>query len=172
MKKLLILTSLILLSACQKNTSSDSTTIPAQRAEGVVMRETAAGESTWQLKATSADFYDNQDVLMENPKITFNQSKGDAVLTSKKGTFKDGIITFIGSVVVTVQEEDLKLTTSKLYYNTSTKVAWTDVPFVLKRSGVTVKGKAFKTDKGFSNIEIFKQITDLPPNLKDLQPLK
>ena len=172
MKKLLILTSLILLSACQKNTSGVETTVPAQRAEGVIMRETAAGESTWQLKATSADFYDNQDVLMDNPKITFNQDKGDAVLTAKKGSFKDGLITFTGSVVVIVKEEDLKLTTSKLYYNTNTKTAWTDVPFILKRSGVTVKGKALKADKGFSNIEIFKQVTDLPPDLKGLQPLK
>ena len=172
MKKLLILTSLILLGACQKNTSGVNAAIPAQRAEGVVMRETAAGESTWQLKATAADFYDNQDVLMDNPKITFNQSKGDAVLTAKKGSFKDGIITFSGAVIVTVKEEDLKLTTSKLYYNTNTKIAWTDVPFVLKRSGVTVKGKALKADKGFSNIEIFKQVTDLPSDLKGLQPLK
>jgi len=172
MKKLLILTSLILLGACQKNTSGNDTSIPVQRAEGVIMRETAAGESTWQLKATSADFYDNQDVFMDNPKITFNQSKGDALLTAKKGSFKDGIITFYDSVVVTVKEEDLKLTTSKLYYNTNTKVAWTDVPFILKRSGVTVKGKALKADKGFSNIEIFKQVTDLPSDLKGLQPLK
>ena len=111
MKKLLILISLVLLSACQKNTSGTDTSMPAQRAEGVIMRETASGESTWQLKATSADFYDNQDVLMENPKITFNQSKGEAVLTAKKGSFKDGIITFTGSVVVTVKEEDLKLIT-------------------------------------------------------------
>ena len=144
MKKLLILTSLILLGACQEKTSGNSIQMPSQRAEGVIMRETAAGESTWQLKAVSADFYDNNDVSMENPKITFNQNKGDAVLTAKKGNFKDGIITFTGSVVVTVKEEDLKLTTAKLYYNTGTKVAWTDVPFVLKRSGVTVKGKAFK----------------------------
>ena len=172
MKKLLILTALILLAACQKNTSSTGGTVPPQRAEGVIMRETADGASTWQLKATSADFYDNQDVFMDNPKITFNQEKGDAVLTAKKGTFKDGIITFLGSVVITVKEENLKLTTSKLYYNTSTKVAWTDVPFVLKRSGVTVKGKAMKADKGFSNIEIFKQVTDLPPDLKGLQALK
>ncbi|MBO4707943.1 MAG: LPS export ABC transporter periplasmic protein LptC [Elusimicrobiaceae bacterium] len=172
MKKLLILTSLILLSACQKNTSGDGAVIPAQRAEGVIMRETAAGESTWQLKATAADFYDNQDVLMDNPKITFNQEKGDAVLTANKGSFKDGIITFIGSVMITSKEEDLKLTTSKLYYNTQTKVAWTDVSFVLKRSGITVKGKALKADKGFSNIEIFKQVTDLPTDLKGLQALK
>ncbi len=172
MKKLLILTSLILIGACQKNASSPSGTVPHQRAEGVIMRETAYGESTWQLKAASADFYDNQDVLMDNPKITFNQEKGEAVLTAKNGTFKEGIITFTGSVVVTVKEEDLKLTTSKLYYNTQTKVAWTDVPFILKRSGITVKGKALKADRGFSNIEIFKQVTDLPPNLKGLQPLK
>lgn len=172
MKKFLILTFLILLSACQKSTSSTGNDIPPQRAEGVIMRETADGESTWQLKAESADFYDNQDVLMDNPKITFNQEKGDAILTAKKGTFKDGIITFIGSVVVTVKEEDLKLTTSKLYYNTNTKISWTDVPFVLKRSGVTVKGQALKADRGFSNIEIFKQITDLPPDLKGMQPLK
>ncbi len=172
MKKLLILTSLILLSACQKNTSGDGADIPAQRAEGVIMRETAAGESSWQLKATSADFYDNQDVLMDNPKITFNQKEGDAVLTADKGTFKDGIITFTKSVVVISKEEDLELTTSKLYYNTQTKVAWTDVPFVLKRGGITIKGKALKADKGFSNIEIFKQVTDLPPDLKGLKALK
>ncbi len=172
MKKLLILTFLILLSACQKSTSNGEAKVPAQRAEGVIMRETAGGESTWQLKATGADFYDNQDVMMDNPQITFKQSKGDAVLTAKKGTFKEGIITFTGSVVVTVKVEDLKLTTSKLYYNTNTKVSWTDVPFVLKRSGVTVKGKALKADRGFSNIEIYKQVTDLPPDLKGLQPLK
>ena len=109
---------------------------------------------------------------MDNPKITFNRDKGKVVLTSKKGTFKAGIITFTGSVVVTSQDEDLKLTTYKLYYNTSTKTAWTDVPFILKRHGVTVKGEAFKADKGFSNIEIFNQVTDLPPDLKGLQPLK
>ena len=111
MKKLLILTFLILIGACQKHASSPGGAVPPQRAEGVIMRETADGESTWQLKATSADFYDNQDVLMDNPRITFNQEKGEAVLTANKGTFKEGIITFTGSVVVTVKEEDLKLTT-------------------------------------------------------------
>ena len=174
MKRLLIIFPLVLLfSACSKSTSGEDLQKPVQRAEGVVMRETSSGETAWQLKATAADFYDNQEVTMENPKIIFNQDdKGEAVLISKKGTFKDGLITFTGAVVVTVKEEDLKLTTEKLFYNTDTKVAWTDVPFVLKRSGVTVRGKALKAEQGFSNIEIYKQVTDLPPDLKGLQPLK
>lgn len=161
---------LLLACACGKEEASDGGNTPAQRAEGVVMRETSSGEAVWQLKATSADFYDNQEVIMENPVIIFNQGqKGEAVLKSRHGSFKEEIITFWGTVVVTVKEEKLKLITEKLFYNTSTKIAWTDVPFVLKRNGITVKGKALKTSNGFSDIEIFKQTTDLP---KDLQGLK
>ena len=170
MRKLLFLISILLLtSACGSKESSEGGNTPAQRAEGVVMRETSGGNTSWQLKASSADFYDNQDVKMENPVITFNQDKQTAVLKSKRGTFKGEKITFLGSVVLRVKEEKLKLTTEKLFYNTATKVAWTDVPFTLKRNGITVKGKALKTNNGFSDIEIFKQTTDLP---KDLQGLK
>ncbi len=144
--------------------------MPAQRAEGFVLRETVGGQTSWQLKANAADFYDNQEVVMENPKIIFNQdAKKEATLTSKEGTYKENIITFLGSVIVKSQEENLKLTTEKLFYNTSTKVAWTDVPFVLKRNGITVRGKALKADQGFSNIEIYKQVTDLPSNLEELK---
>ena len=174
MKKFLILLSLpFLFIACQKSSAGGDNVLPAQRAEGFILRETASGQTSWQLKATAADFYDNQDVIMENPKIILNQGgKKEATLTSKKGTYKENIITFLGSVVVKSEEENMRLTTEKLFYNTATKVAWTDVPFVLKRSGITVKGKALKADRGFSNIEIFKQVTDLPPDLKGLQPLK
>lgn len=170
MRKLLfVLFLLLLISACSKEKTGDGGNIPAQRAEGVIMRETASGNTSWQLKASSADFYDNQDVKMESPIIIFNQEKQTAVLKSKHGTFKEEIITFWGSVVLRVKEEKLKLTTEKLFYNTATKVAWTDVPFTLKRNGITVKGKALKTSNGFSDIEIFQQTTDLP---KDLQGLK
>lgn len=170
MNKLLLLVSVLLLTcACGKKEASDGGNIPAQRAEGVVMRETASGNTSWQLNASSADFYDNQDVIMENPVIVFNQEKQTAVLKAKHGNFKGEVITFWGAVVVTVKEEKLKLTTEKLFYNTATKIAWTDYPFVLKRNGITVKGKALKTSNGFSDIEIFKQTTDLP---KDLQGMK
>ena len=174
MKKLLTIAIFCcLFSACHKGPASESDILPAQRAENVVMRETVSGTAAWQLKAKTADFYDNQDVSMEEPKIVFNQGQeGEASLTSKKGTFKNNIITFLGSVVVRSKEENLKLTTEKLFYNTATKVAWTDVPFVLKRSGVTIKGKALKADNGFSNIEIFKQVTDLPDNLEGLKALQ
>ncbi len=170
MKKFLILLSLpLLFSACQKNSASGDNVLPSQRAEGFVLRETVNGQTSWQLKANAADFYDNQEVIMENPKIIFNQGKKESTLTSKKGTYKENIITFLGSVVVKSEEENLKLTTEKLFYNTSTKVAWTDVPFVLKRNGITVRGKALKADQGFSNIEIYKQVTDLPSNLEGLK---
>jgi len=166
---LIVLLLLLLISACAPKEAGDGGDTPAQRAEGVVMRETSDGNTSWQLKASSADFYDNKDVKMENPVITFNQEKQTAVLKAKHGSFKGEIITFRGSVVLRVKEEKLKLTTEKLFYNTATKVAWTDVPFILKRNGITVKGKALKTSNGFGNIEIFKQTTDLP---KDLQGLK
>ena len=171
MRKLLFILPLLLLAcACGQKESSEGGNTPAQRAEGVVMRETSSGESAWELKASSAEFYDNQDVNMENPVITFNQGKqGTAVLKSRYGSFKGEVITFWGLVVVTVKAEKLKLTTEKLFYNTATKIAWTDSPFTLKRNGITIKGKALKTSNGFSDIEIFKQTTDLP---KDLQGLK
>lgn len=171
MKKLLYLIPILLLTcACGNNEADDGVNMPAQRAEGVIMRETSLGITSWQLKASSADFYDNQDVTMENPVITFNQGqKGEAVLKSKHGTFKEGVITFWGSVNLIVKDEKLKLNTDKLFYNTSTKIAWTNVPFTLKRNGITVKGKALKASNGFSDIEIFQQTTDLP---KDLQGLK
>ena len=171
MRKLLLPISLLLLliSACAPKEEGAGGNTPAQRAEGVVMRETSDGNTSWQLKASSADFYDNQDVRMENPVITFNQEKQTAVLKARHGSFKGEIITFWGPAVLRVKEEKLKLTTEKLFYNTATKVAWTDVPFTLKRNGITVKGKALKTSNGFSDIEIFKQKTDLP---KDLQGFK
>lgn len=174
MKKFLILIFLpFLISACQNNTSSAGQVIPAQRAEDVVMRETSSGTTAWQLKANSAEFYDNRYITMVNPKIIFNSGqKNEATLIAKNASFKENIITFWGSVTVNVKEDNSKLTTEKLFYNTDTKTAWTNVPFTLKRGGVTVKGKALKADNGFANIEIFNQVTDLPPNLDGLKALK
>ena len=168
MKKFLILALLPFLFACQKTAANTDETLPAQRAEGVIMRETSGGATSWQLKAKTADFYDNQDVAMENPQIFFDKDqKSEASLTAKKGNLKGDIITFIGSVTVRSKAENLRLSTEKLFYNTTTKIAWTDVPFVLKRNGITVKGKALKASDGFSNIEIFKQVTDLTSDLKE-----
>ena len=174
MKKIFILLFLaLLISACQKNKASEGADLPAQRAENVFMQETSSGIAAWQLKATSADFYDNRDIKMANPKIVFNSGqKDEATLIAKNGSFKENIITFTGKVTVTVKEENTKLNTEKLFYNTVTKVAWTNVPFILKRGGITVKGKALKADNGFSNIEIFNQVTDLPSNLESLKVLK
>ncbi len=169
MKKFLpLIILLVLLSACKKNSANTEDVLPAQKAESVIMRETSGGVTTWQLKAKTADFYDNQDVSMENPQIFFDKDqKTEASLTAKKGTLKGDIITFTDSVTVRSKSENLKLTTQKLFYNTTTKIAWTSVPFVLKRNGITVKGKAMKASDNFSNIEIFKQVTDLPASLKE-----
>lgn len=168
MKNFLILAFIPFLFACQKTEANINDILPAQRAESVIMRETSNGTTTWQLKAKTADFYDNQDVAMETPQIIFDKDqKAEASLTAKKGNLKGDIITFSGAVVVRSKAEKLKLTTEKLFYNTTTKIAWTDVPFVLKRNGITVKGKALKASEGFSNIEIFKQVTDLPTDLKE-----
>ena len=171
MRKYLIILSLVLLvSACSKNDASTDGKTPAQHAEGVVMQETVSGAPSWKLKATSANFYDNKDVTMENPVITFNKDqKNEAILASKHGSFKGEIITFWGSVMLRVKDENLLLTTEKLFYNTETKIAWTNVPFTLKRNGITIKGKALKASDGFSNIEIFKQVTDLPADLQGLK---
>ena len=159
---------LVLLSACKKTAANTDDILPPQRAESVVMRESSGGITVWQLKAKTADFYDNKDVSMENPQITFdNDKKSEASLIAKKGTLKGDIITFTGSVVVRSKAEKLKLNTEKLFYNTKNKIAWTDVPFVLKRNGITVKGKAMKASDNFSNIEIFNQVTDLPASLKE-----
>lgn len=171
MKKYLIILSLVLLiSACGKNDANTGGETPAQHAEGVIMQETVSGTPSWKLKATSANFYENKDVTMENPVITFNKDqKNEAVLVSKHGSFKGAVITFWGSVMLRVKDEKLILTTEKLFYNTETKIAWTNLPFTLKRNGITVKGKALTASDGFSNIEIFKQVTDLPADLKGLQ---
>ena len=54
-----------------------------------------------------------------------------------------------------------------MYYDTKTRKVWTDEPVTLKRGGVTVKGQALEANADFSEIQLYRQKTQLPKELRD-----
>lgn len=160
-----------LFCACAKESASIVQDMPAQRAEGIVITANEAGKSEWKLNATAANFYEDKRVFLENPILVLNRNAQEtgSSIDAQEGAFsKNGVITLDGGVKVNAPKSGVKLSTKKLYYDTGSKIIWTDVPFTLVRNGVKIKGKALKADSDFSEIEIFKQVTELPKELRAL----
>ncbi len=159
------------LAACGEKNSAQPPSGPLQRGEDVIISESEMGESKWLLTTKSADYYDEeQKVVLTAPKLV-NKTGGkeDSSIKADKGSyeFNKGLITLSGGVTGVSLSEGATIKTSKMYYDTKTRKVWTDEPVTLKRGGVTVKGQALEANADFSEIQLYRQKTQLPKELRD-----
>ena len=171
--KIIIISSLLAagLAACGQKDKQTEGGGPSQRAEEVIISESEMGQSKWVLTTKSADYYDEeQKVVMTSPKlINKTDGKEESSIKADKGVyeFEKNLITMAGNVKGVSLSEGATIKTSKIFYNTKSRNVWTDEPVTLKRGGVTVKGEALQANADFSEIQLYKQATQLPKELRD-----
>lgn len=171
--KLILLAPLFVfvLTACGSKDKDGQDGAHVQRGEDVLISESEMGQSKWLLSTKTADYYDDkQNIELTFPKlINKTHGKDDASIRADKGTYdlKTGLITLSGKVKGVSLEQGATVKTSQIYYNTQTHKVWTDKPVVLTRGGVSVKGAALEANSDFSEIQLYKQITQLPKELRD-----
>lgn len=170
---LLIAVAALVLAACGGKDKEDDSATHIQRGEEVLISEAEMGQNKWLLSTKTADYYDDeQKVILTFPKlINKKDGKDDASIRADKGTydFKTGLITLTGKVKGVSLEQGATISTSKAYYNTQTRQVWTDKPVTLTRGGITVKGAALEANADFSEIQLYKQVTQLPKELRDFE---
>lgn len=172
--KIIFLSSLLAaaVAGCGQKGKDNSNEGPTQRAEDVIISESEMGQSKWLLTTKTADYYDEeQKVVMTDPKlINKTDGKEDSSIKADKGSyeFEKNLITLSGNVTGVSLSEGTTIRTSKMYYDTKSRNVWTDKPVTLKRGGVTVKGQALQANADFSEIQLYKQVTQLPKELRDL----
>jgi LPS export ABC transporter protein LptC len=175
MKLIFSLALLLYLAACGGAGDGADGAPPAQHAEDVIISESQMGEGKWLLTAADADFYQAAEgsyVTMRGPHIVFNTGgEAGSSLTAREGRydFDKNLIALSGAVRGANAREGVELETETLFYDTQTRLIWTDAPVKVKRGGVVVKGGGLKTNQDLSEIEIFKQKTALPQNIKDFR---
>ncbi|MDD6173611.1 MAG: LPS export ABC transporter periplasmic protein LptC [Elusimicrobia bacterium] len=161
----------VCLAACGEKNSAQPPSGPLQRGEDVIISESEMGENKWLLTTKSADYYDEeQKVVLTSPKlINKTGGKEDSSIKADKGfyEFNKGLITLSGKVTGVSLTEGATIKASKMYYDTKTRKVWTDEPVTLKRGGVTVKGAALEANADFSEIQLYRQKTQLPKELRD-----
>lgn len=176
MKKILPIVFLVLLmSGCgggkDKNAVPDG---PLQRAEDVIISESEMGTGNWLLTTKKADFYDDdQYVKLTDAKLIFKKDgQEDTVIRADEGRYdiSKHLIGLMGNVTGLSIKEGSKIKTEIIYYDTETKKIWTNVPVTVTRGGVTVKGEGVRANSDFSEIELFKQKTQLPKDLAGFDP--
>ncbi len=171
--KIIFLISLLAagMAGCGQKGKDNAKNGPTQRAEDVIISESEMGQSKWLLTTKAADYYDEeQKVVMTEPKlINKTEGKEDSSIKADKGyyEFEKNLITLSGGVTGVSLSEGATIKTSKMYYDTKTRKVWTDKPVTLKRGGVTVKGAALQANADFSEIQLYKQVTQLPKELRD-----
>jgi LPS export ABC transporter protein LptC len=166
---------LLCLAACGGAGPAAEGAPPAQHAEDVIISESQMGEGKWLLTAKDADFHQADKgsyVAMRGPHIIFKTGgEAESSLTAREGhyDFDKNLIMLSGAVRGANAREGAELETEILFYDTQTLLIWTDAPVSLKRGGVAIKGGGLKASRDLSEIEIFKQKTSLPQNIKDFR---
>lgn len=169
-----ILLSLVALCACggEKNSAVQDEG-PSQQAYGVIISESQMGQSDWLLTTKRARFFDEEKLVdLDSPVLLFNKNgKEDSNVSAKEGRYdmQESLITMIGDVKGVSEKEDVTVKTEKIYYDINRKVIWTDNDVKVTRGGITVNGKGIKANADLSEIEIIKQQTQLPTELKELK---
>lgn len=146
---------------------------PRQLATKVIISQAQNALNDWRLTADKAEFYDGQNqVRLYNPILIESQEgKQNNTLKAKEGLFdiNKNLILLQDKVQITSLSQGIKINTSKVYYDTATKEAWSNVPVKIQRGKTTLEAQGFKAEQNFSQIEFFKQKTNLPQNMQDLK---
>ena len=147
---------------------------PAQKAREVIISQSEMGEGNWLLTAKEAEFFQEgaQYIIMHRPHLIFKVGGADdSSIRAHMGRYDmdGGLITLTGRIRGANKTQGITFETEKLYYDANTKLVWTDMPITMIRGGVKAQGQGMKANSDFSEVEIFKQKTKLPPNIEELK---
>lgn len=171
--KSLTLICLLACAACAKQDAPQQDSAPAQRGYNITLSESTAGQTAWRLEVKEADFFDGEQYLtLKNPSLILNENgQTNSTVTSLKGRYDvaNHLITLSKKVTGVSQKENAKIETEEIFYDTQTKEIWSDSPVRLTRGKITVNGAGLRANGDLSQIEIIKQKTALPADIKDIK---
>lgn len=174
MKKLTaFLLFVFLLGACgnEKKFSPDDGDM--QRAEQVTIFESKDSQKKWILRADEVDFADLNNAVLFNPRLLLRENGQDsAEVTGDKGTFDyvKKLVSIEGNARVHSFKEQTDLTTDRFFYDVNKDRVWSDKKTVVVRGNTKVTAQGgIETDSKLNVIELKKQTTQLPQNVKQLQ---
>ena len=144
------------------NVGFDKDQVPDEVFTDFVTQESDSGVVLWRLTAPKGDrFKDKQLVVLERPKIVFNDERGEArtTLTSDGGEYYENrrdLLAF-GQVVVRSVEGDVLETDSLLWDNSQKKIV--SRSFVkLTRGKSVVTGYGLECKEDLASVEIMRDV--------------
>lgn len=174
MNKLPILVLLcLLISACggEKDFSPDDGDM--QRAEAVTIFESKDSQKKWILQADEVDFQDLNNAVLTNPRLLLRENGQDsAEVSGKRGTFDyiKKLVSIEGNAHVRSFTEKTDLATDRFFYDIEKDRVWSDKKTIVTRGNTKVTARGgIETDSKLLTIELKKQTTQLPQNMKELQ---
>lgn len=161
--------------ACNSNKAQTPLeTGPQQQATKVIISQNQSAQNDWSLSADKAEFFDVQNqVRLYDPVLIYSkEGTQDSTLKAKEGWYdiSKNLIVLTGDVQISSLPQSIKINTKEVYYDTNKKESWSVTPIKMKRGKTTLNAKGFKANQDFSQIELFKQKTNLPKEMQDFQP--
>ena len=173
-KKGLLLATCLFLVACGGSSEfSPTEDAGMQLAKEVAIFESKDSQKKWILKANAVDFSNLQSATLKNPSLILKENGQDsASVSGQTGTFDypAKLVTIEGDAKIESFTERRVITAERFFYDVDKNRIWSDVKTVITRDGakVTARGGA-ETDSKLSKIELKKQTTRLPDQVKDLK---
>ncbi len=168
---LLLLSCLLCACGGEKNFSPEDGDI--QRAEGVTIFESKDSQKKWVLRADEVDFQDLNNAVLTNPRLLLRENGEDsAEVLGKRGTFDytKKQVTIEGNALVRSFIEKTDLTTERFFYDIDKDRVWSDTKTIVTRANTKVTARGgIETDSKLQVIELKKQTTHLPQDIKELQ---
>jgi LPS export ABC transporter protein LptC len=149
-------------SACQKEIVTPRTVVSVADTADQVLQKfhhfvTADGVRQSELQADTAYFFDaSQKTLLRRMKVVFFDSAGavQATVTAQRGEYlwQNGSMTAEGTVVMTTNDGRV-LKSEKLVFDETKQEISTDQPFQFEDRSSRLRGKGFRSNKDFTNIQ-------------------
>ena len=166
--------SLVALYACggQKDFSPEEES-GLQLANEVAIFESKDSQKQWILTAEAVNFADLQNATLKNPKLLLKKNGEDSGrVTGDSGSFDytQKLVSIEGHAKIEALQENAVLTTDRFFYDIDKDRVWSDDKTVIVRNHAKVTARGgIETDSKLTKIELKKQSTRLPADIKELQ---
>lgn len=173
-KYLFLLFAVFLLAACggQKDFSPEDES-DLQLANQVSIFESKDSQKQWILTAEAVNFADLQNATLKNPKLLLKKDGQDTgQITGDSGSFDytEKLVSIQGHARIEALQEHAVLTTDRFFYDIDKDRVWSDDKTVIVRNQAKVTARGgVETDSKLSKIELKKQTTRLPKQVKELR---
>ena len=173
-KQIWIFVLLVGLGACsgQKDFSPEEEN-GLQLANQVSIFESKDSQKQWILTAEAVDFADLQHATLKNPKLLLKKDgKDSAQVTGDLGSFDyaQKLVSISGHAKIEALQEKAVLTTHQFFYDIDKDRVWSDDKTTIVRNQAKVVARGgVETDSKLARIELKKQTTRLPSDVRELK---